>query len=124
MASICGGEDALFIAFMGEEHQSIHATQQEDCLQLKLQSAVEDSPHSKMYAIFWQLATTTEQGKQSLCWGDDYFNANSIGVSQHAPAGSSSDLERRGQVLRELQAMVEGQGLAKLDEGELFCGGL
>ncbi|MCO5604457.1 hypothetical protein L7F22_058623 [Adiantum nelumboides] len=115
MASIWGDEDALLAAFMGEEDQSIHTAQQEDCLQLKLQSVAEDSPHCWTYAIFWQLATTAEQGKQSLCWGDGYFNANSIGVSLHAPACSRSDQQRRRQVLRELQAMVEGQNLAELD---------
>lgn len=114
MNSIWGDEEALLAAFMGGEQQSVPAAEQEDCLQQKLQSVAEDSPHCWTYAIFWQLARTGE-GKQSLCWGDGYFNANSIGPSLHAPACSISDQQRRRQVLRELQAMVEGQDLVELD---------
>eukprot|EP00250_Pteridium_aquilinum_P000769 c10933_g1_i1 orf=1-2289(-) len=111
-------EEALLAAFVGEEHQadvSAPATEGEDCLQQKLQSVAENGLHCWTYAIFWQVVHTGK-GERSLCWGDGYFNANSIDPSSlQARAYSKSDQQRRRQVLRELQAMVEGQDLVELD---------
>ncbi|MCO5569614.1 hypothetical protein L7F22_023330 [Adiantum nelumboides] len=61
------------------------------------------------------MTTTRLLEKHSLCWGDGYFNTNTIDNSLHAPACLRSDQQRRRQVLRELQAIVEGQVLAELD---------
>lgn len=115
MKSLWEDEVALLAAFMGEEQQAdASVPEEEDCLQQKLQSVAENSPHSWTYAIFWQLAHSGK-GKPSLCWGDGYFNANSLAPSSQAHAYSKLDQQRRRQVLRELQAMVEGQDLAELD---------
>ncbi|KAH7285187.1 hypothetical protein KP509_33G017000 [Ceratopteris richardii] len=88
---------------------------QGDRLQQKLQSIAEDGQSGWTYAIFWQIALNAD-GQKNLCWGDGYFNENKIERSFHVPACSTSDQQRRRQVLRDLQAMVHGQGLSELDE--------
>lgn len=116
MKSIWEDEAALLAAFMGERPDASVscAAEDEDSLQHKLQIVAENRPHCWTYAIFWQLVHSGE-GKPSLCWGDGYFNATSVAPASQMRTYSRSDQQRRRQVLRELQAMVEGQDLAELD---------
>ncbi|KAI5058816.1 hypothetical protein GOP47_0026986 [Adiantum capillus-veneris] len=85
---------------------------QEDNLQQKLQSIVENSSTiTWTYAIFWQLTNTIDD-KQVLGWGDGYHNPKES--EQNSPTKavevSEADQQLRRRILRELQAIITQNG--------------
>eukprot|EP00250_Pteridium_aquilinum_P000137 c10154_g1_i1 orf=897-3716(-) len=80
------------------------AHNQEDSLQQRLQSLVENSPEKWTYAIFWQL-TDSQDGQQGLEWGDGFFNPKEEECSPKV-AVSEANQQLRRRILRELQALI------------------
>lgn len=79
------------------------AHNQEDFLQQRLQSLVENSEERWTYAIFWQL-TDSPDGEQALAWGDGFFNPKEENSPKVPISEANQQLRRR--VLGELQALI------------------
>eukprot|EP00249_Psilotum_nudum_P023585 c28930_g1_i1 orf=886-3339(+) len=83
-------------------------TPNENTLQIRLQSLVENCADSWTYAIFWQLTYSTN-GEQVLGWGDGYFNPKESEHDRQVTV-SESDQRLRRRILRELQALIGQSG--------------
>lgn len=76
--------------------------------QQRLQLVVENCSPPWTYAIFWQL-TFSDKGEQVLGWGDGYFNPRE---EHQQTMVSEVDQQLRRRILRELQALIGGDGAA------------
>ncbi|CAN4108486.1 unnamed protein product [Withania somnifera] len=87
-------------------------------LQQMLQYVVKSQSEWWSYAIFWQ-TSNDEEGNVFLAWGDGYFQGD--GMANSGKGGSSSLLSQaqseRKKVIREIQALMDGNGDTSLVDG-------
>lgn len=88
---------------------SVGSNPQEDSLQQRLQSVVENFPETWTYAIFWQLTHSSQGQQQVLGWGDGYFNPKE-GEQAASRQVSEADLQLRRKIISELQTLIRLSG--------------
>ncbi|KAG9454490.1 hypothetical protein H6P81_007394 [Aristolochia fimbriata] len=89
----------------------------QDGLQQRLQALIEGARESWTYAIFWQ-SSVDVSGVSLLGWGDGYYKGEEDKRKRRTTATSTTDMEHRKRVLRELNSLISGVGASNDDVDE------